>query len=89
MNWKKYILYLPFRFLAMFQSKETMVKKYDENAKNIMERAQATLCSGHFGIWKNTFVNSEMFQDEILITLEDDEFKAPRDYDRLLSIDVW
>lgn len=85
MNWKKYILYLPFRFLAMFQSKETMVKKYDENAKKHNGEGHKQLYVQGISAYGKYLVNSEMFQDEILITFEDDEFKAPRDYDRLLT----
>lgn len=85
MNWKKYILYLPFRFLAIFQSKEAMIKKYDENAKKYNGEGHKQLYVQGISAYGKYLVNSEMFQDEILIPFEDDEFKAPRDYDELLT----
>lgn len=84
-NWKKYILYLPFRFLAMFQSKEAMIKKYDENAKKYNGEGHKQLYIQDASAYGKYPVSSGIFQDESLIPFENDEFKAPRDYDELLT----
>lgn len=85
MNWKKYMLYLPFRFLAMFQSKGAMIKKYDVNAKKYNGEGHKQLYVQGISAYGRYLVNGEMFQDEIMVPFEDDEFKAPRDYDKLLT----
>lgn len=84
-NWKKYILYLPFRFLSIFQSKESMIRKYDDNAKKYNGEGHKKLYVQDISTYGSYLVNSEMFQDEIMIPFEDDKFMIPRDYDRLLT----
>lgn len=84
-NWKKYILYLPFRFLAMFQTKETMIKKYDANARKHNGEGHKRLYVQGISAYGKYLVDRGMFKEEILIPFEDDEFKAPKEYDKLLS----
>ncbi len=85
-NWKKYILYLPFRFMAMFQTKETMIKKYDENARKHNGEGHKRLYVQGISTYEECVVDRELFKDEILIPFEDDEFMAPKEYDKLLSL---
>lgn len=85
MNWKKYILYFPFRFLAMFQSKETMIRKYDENAKKHNGEGHKQLYVQDISVYGSYLVSSDMFRNTITIPFEDDSFRAPKDYDKLLT----
>lgn len=85
-NWKKYIMYLPFRFLAIFQSKEKMINKYDTNAKKYNCKGNKNFCLQESASYGKYLVDSNVFKEEMLVRFEGEEFKVPKKYDKLLRL---
>ena len=81
---KKWIKNVPFRLLAMFCKKETLIKKYEATIKKY-EQVDGKFLFTHgcdmYGAWT---IPKNCFADYKKLQFEDDEFNCPGDYDLYL-----
>ena len=84
-NIKKFVGYIPIRFIALFISKKGLIKKYNTLAEKYNhQRTKNKFPQGisHYGKW---IMPSEVLENLTQIPFENIQFSVPEDYDAYLT----